>query len=237
MKTALEGARDIIAEQISENADLIGRLRNDMKDRAILYSKLVDGKAEAGAKFADYFDHSERWATVPGHRALAMLRGWNEEFLSLAIEVDRDDTAPVKPSQRMIASAYQVAGKGPADQWLLEVAGWTWRVKLSVSLSLDLMRELRERAEEEAIHVFAATSRICCSRPPLARARPWGLIPASAPASRSPSSMAPARWWGNDDRLSLPAEERHSRHPGRTRLAHPQAQGRADLDRQWHRQP
>jgi uncharacterized protein len=155
VKTALEGARDIIAEQISENADLIGRLRNDMKDRAILYSKLVDGKAEAGAKFADYFDHSERWATVPGHRALAMLRGWNEEFLSLSIEVDRDDTAPIKPSQRMIASAYQVAGKGPADQWLLEVAGWTWRVKLSVSLSLDLMRELRERAEEEAIHVFA----------------------------------------------------------------------------------
>lgn len=155
VKTALEGARDIIAEQISENADLIGRLRNDMKDRAILYSKLVDGKAEAGAKFADYFDHSERWATVPGHRALAMLRGWNEEFLSLSIEVDRDDTAPVKPSQRMIAAAYQVAGKGPADQWLLEVAGWTWRVKLSVSLSLDLMRELRERAEEEAIHVFA----------------------------------------------------------------------------------
>ncbi len=155
VKAALEGARDIIAEQISENADLIGRLRNDMKDRAILYSKLVDGKAEAGAKFADYFDHSERWATVPGHRALAMLRGWNEEFLSLSIEVDRDDTTPVKPSQRMIASAYQVAGKGPADQWLLDVAGWTWRVKLSVSLSLDLMRELRERAEEEAIHVFA----------------------------------------------------------------------------------
>ncbi|KPF46713.1 Tex family protein [Rhizobium sp. AAP43] len=155
VKAALEGARDIVAEQISENADLIGRLRNDMKDRAILYSKLVDGKAEAGAKFSDYFDHFERWATVPGHRALAMLRGWNEEFLSLSIEVDRDDTSPIKTSQRMIAAAYQVAGKGPADQWLLEVAGWTWRVKLSVSLSLDLMRELRERAEEEAIHVFA----------------------------------------------------------------------------------
>lgn len=155
VKAALEGARDIIAEQISENADLIGRLRNDMKDRAILYSKLVDGKAEAGAKFSDYFDHFERWATVPGHRALAMLRGWNEEFLSLSIEVDRDDTSPIKTSQRMIAAAYQVAGKGPADQWLLEVAGWTWRVKLSVSLSLDLMRDLRERSEEEAIHVFA----------------------------------------------------------------------------------
>ena len=155
VKAALEGARDIVAEAISENADLIGRLRNDMKDRAILYSKVVEGKEAAGEKFADYFAHSERWATVPGHRALAMLRGWNEEMLTLSIEVDKDDPSPVKPAQRTIAAAYDIAGKGPADQWLMEVAGWTWRVKLSVSLSLDLMRELRERAEEEAIHVFA----------------------------------------------------------------------------------
>lgn len=155
VKAALEGARDIVAEAISENADLIGRLRNDMKDRAILYSKVVEGKEAAGEKFADYFAHSERWATVPGHRALAMLRGWNEEMLTLSIEVDRDDPSPVKPAQRTIAAAYDIAGKGPADQWLMEVAGWTWRVKLSVSLSLDLMRDLRERAEEEAIHVFA----------------------------------------------------------------------------------
>ncbi|MBC7314643.1 MAG: RNA-binding transcriptional accessory protein, partial [Rhizobium sp.] len=137
VKAALEGARDIVAEAISENADLIGRLRNDMKDRAILYSKVVDGKEAAGEKFADYFAHSERWATVPGHRALAMLRGWNEEMLTLSIEVDRDDPSPVKPAQRTIAAAYDIAGKGPADQWLMEVAGWTWRVKLSVSLSLD----------------------------------------------------------------------------------------------------
>lgn len=155
VKAALEGARDIVAEAISENADLIGRLRNDMKDRAILYSKVVEGKEAAGEKFSDYFNHSERWATVPGHRALAMLRGWNEEFLTLSIEMDRDDPAPVKPAQRTIALAYQISGKGLADQWLMEVAGWTWRVKLSMSLSLDLMRDLRERAEEEAIHVFA----------------------------------------------------------------------------------
>jgi len=136
VKAALEGARDIIAEQISENADLIGRLRNDMKDRAILYSKLVDGKAEAGAKFSDYFDHFERWATVPGHRALAMLRGWNEEFLSLSIEVDRDDTSPIKTSQRMIAAAYQVAGKGPrrsvaAGGCRLDMAGEALRVAVA----------------------------------------------------------------------------------------------------------
>ncbi len=155
VKMALEGARDIVAEAVSENADLLGRLRQHMRNGAMLKAKVVDGKQEAGAKFSDYFDHSERWATVPGHRALAMLRGWNEEILTLSIEVDADDPSPVKPAQRVIAAAFEIGDKGPADRWLLEVAGWTWRVKLSTSLSLDLMRELRERAEEEAIHVFA----------------------------------------------------------------------------------
>src|SRR3546814_1521069 len=74
---ALEGARDIVAETICENADLLGRLRNHMRAGAQLKARVVAGKQEAGAKFADYFDHTERWATAPGHRALAMLRGWN----------------------------------------------------------------------------------------------------------------------------------------------------------------
>ncbi|CDZ28799.1 Tex family protein [Neorhizobium galegae] len=155
VKTALEGARDIVAETISENADLLGKLRQHMRNGATLKAKVVDGKQEAGAKFSDYFDHSERWSTAPGHRALAMLRGWNEEFLTLTIEVDQDDPSPVKPAQRIIALAFDIRDRGAADRWLMEAAGWTWRVKLSVSLSLDLMRELRERAEEEAIHVFA----------------------------------------------------------------------------------
>ena len=155
VKTALDGARDIIAEGISENADLLGRLRAHMRQVAQIRSKVVEGKQEAGAKFSDYFDHSEKWATVAGHRALAMLRGWNEEFLSVDIVVDLDDTSPVKPVERTIAAVYKVGGTLPGDTWLMDMIGWTWRVKLSMSLSLDLMRELRERAEEEAIHVFA----------------------------------------------------------------------------------
>lgn len=155
VKAALEGARDIIAEAFAENADLIGNLRNYLKERAVLRSRVVDGKQEEGAKFSDYFDHSERWATVAGHRALAMLRGRNEEFLSLNIEVDAEDTSPIKPVERKIAAAYNIGATLPGDRWLMEVASWTWRVKLSLSLSLDLMRELRERAEEEAINVFA----------------------------------------------------------------------------------
>ncbi|WP_275790006.1 Tex family protein [Pararhizobium gei] len=155
VKAALDGARDIIAEGITENADLLGRLRAHMRQNAVLRSRVVEGKQEPGAKFSDYFDHSERWATVAGHRALAMLRGWNEEFLSVDIVVDLDDTSPVKPVERSIAAAYGVGGTLPGDKWLMEAIGWTWRIKLSMSLSLDLMRELRERAEEEAIHVFA----------------------------------------------------------------------------------
>lgn len=154
-KAALEGARDILAEQFSENADLVGNLRHYMEANAVLRARVVEGKEEAGAKFSDYFNHSERWAAVPSHRALAMLRGRNEDILTLDIDVDADDTSPVKPIVRMITDAYQIGREAPGDQWLTDVANWSWRVKLSLRLTLDLMRDLRERAEKEAIHVFA----------------------------------------------------------------------------------
>ncbi|WP_378946485.1 Tex family protein [Mesorhizobium sp. ANAO-SY3R2] len=177
VKAALEGARDIVAEGISENADLLGRLRGHMKERAILRSRVVDGKQEAGAKFSDYFDHSERWAGVPSHRALAMLRGRNEDVLSLDLEIDADDTSPVKPVERMIAAAYSIGGTLPGDQWLMTVAGWTWRVKLSLSLSLDLMRDLREAAEEEAIRVFSRNLKDLLLAAPAGSRATMGLDP------------------------------------------------------------
>ncbi|MCI9866309.1 RNA-binding transcriptional accessory protein [Rhizobium skierniewicense] len=177
VKAALEGARDIVAETMTENADLLGRLRDYMRHNAIFRAKVVDGKQATGEKFSDYFDHSEKWATVPGHRALAMLRGWNEEVLTLTIDVDADDPSPVKPAQRTIASAFDIRSAGPADAWLMEVAGWTWRVKLSMSLSLDLMRELRERAEEEAIHVFARNLKDLLLAAPAGSRSTMGLDP------------------------------------------------------------
>ncbi|MGK6313931.1 Tex family protein [Neorhizobium sp. DT-125] len=177
VKAALDGARDIVAETISENADLLGKLRQHMRSGAILKARVVDGKQEQGSKFADYFDHSERWATAPGHRALAMLRGWNEEVLTLTIEVDQDDPSPVKPAQRIVAAAFDIRDKGAADRWLMDVAGWAWRVKLSVSLSLDLMRELRERAEEEAIHVFARNLKDLLLAAPAGSRATMGLDP------------------------------------------------------------
>lgn len=177
-KAALEGARDILAEQLSENADLLGRLRAYLKERALLRSKVAEGKAEEGAKFSDYFDHYERWANVPGHRALAMMRGRNEQILMLDIEVDADDPSAVKPVERMIAEAYGIAGKGtPAEAWLMEMVRWAWRVKLSMSLSLDLMMELRERGEEEAIRVFARNLKDLLLAAPAGSRTTMGLDP------------------------------------------------------------
>ncbi len=174
-KSALDGARDILAEGLAVNADLVGRLRAYMRQKAILRARVEDGKQEAGAKFADYFDHAERWANVPSHRALAMLRGRNERFLTLDLEVDAD--AAAKPVERMIAEACQAVSDAPGDIYLRDVARWTWRVKLSTSLSLDLMTEMRERAEDEAIRVFALNLRDLLLAAP-AGARPTlGLDP------------------------------------------------------------
>ncbi|MBS3651671.1 RNA-binding transcriptional accessory protein [Pseudaminobacter sp. 19-2017] len=176
-KAALEGARDILSEQFAQNADLVGQLRTYMKERAFLRSRVVAGKQEAGAKFSDYFDHVERWSGVPSHRALAMLRGRNEEVLSLDIEVDADDASPVKPVERMVAQTYAIGRELPGDRWLMEVVGWTWRVKLSLHLSLDLMRDLRERAEEEAIQVFARNLKDLLLAAPAGSRATMGLDP------------------------------------------------------------
>jgi uncharacterized protein len=177
VKAALEGARDIVSETMAVDAQLLGRLRTYMKTKAFLRAKVIEGKQEPGAKFSDYFDHVERWAQVPSHRALAMLRGRNEEVLALEIEVDADDPSPVKPVERMIAEAYRIGSATPGDVWLMEAARWTWRVKLSQSLTLDLMIELREKAEEEAIKVFARNLKDLLLAAPAGSRATMGLDP------------------------------------------------------------
>ncbi|MEY4698113.1 MAG: hypothetical protein RIT14_2541 [Pseudomonadota bacterium] len=155
VKAALDGARDILAESLSENADLLGRLRGHMKEVARLVARVVEGKEADGAKFSDYFAHSEGWATAPSHRVLAMLRGRNEGVLALDLEIDAEAPRGESPAERACGAALQAGGSGPGDRWLREAASWAWRVKLKTSLTLDLMGEMRERAEAEAIRVFA----------------------------------------------------------------------------------
>ena len=154
-KAALEGARDILAEGLAENAGLLGRLRDHMRKVGKLVSRGIEGKETAGAKFSDYFAHSEDFSRVPSHRALAMFRGRNEEFLILDLEVDADAPRGDSPAERACAAAAGAGSAGPGDRWLKEGAAWAWRVKLRTSLILDLMAELREGAEAEAIRVFA----------------------------------------------------------------------------------
>ena len=154
-KAALEGARDILAEGLSEDASLLGRLRDHMRKVGKLAAKVVAGKEAAGAKFSDYFAHTEEFSRVPSHRALAMFRGRNEDVLTLDLEVDAEAVRGESPAERACGAAVGAAGQGAGDKWLREAAAWAWRVKIRTSLTLDLMAELREAAEAEAIRVFA----------------------------------------------------------------------------------
>ena len=154
-KAALEGARDILAEGLSEDASLLGRLRDHMRKAGKLAARVVAGKEAAGAKFSDYFAHSEEFSRVPSHRALAMFRGRNEDALTLDLEIDAEAPRGESPAERACGAAVGAGGQGAGDKWLREAAAWAWRVKLKTSLTLDLMAELREGAEAEAIRVFA----------------------------------------------------------------------------------
>lgn len=152
VKDALNGAREILAEGLVENATLLGDLRAFLHRDAKVTAKVVAGQEEKGAKFSDYFAHSEDWATIPSHRALALLRASNEGVVTLDIAPDE---AGAERAVNMVAAVFDARTQAPGDVWLRTVAGWTWRVKLSLSMMLDLMGDMRARAQEEAINVFS----------------------------------------------------------------------------------
>ena len=153
IKDALAGARDILTERLAENASLLGELRAYMKAEALVTCKVIAGQEEKGAKFSDYFDHREAWSTVPSHRALAMLRAAKEDIVILDIAPDRDIGG--SRAAEIIARCIGIAGQGAGDRWLRAAADWTWGAKLSITMMIDLLGDLRMRAHEEAIAVFA----------------------------------------------------------------------------------
>ncbi|WP_282026819.1 Tex family protein [Limimaricola cinnabarinus] len=152
-KAALNGARDILTEELSETADLLGELRGYLRKEAVVTASVVPGQEEAGAKFSDYFDHSETWAAMPSHRALAILRAMKEGVIRFDIGPDKEIGAP--RCEAMVAARLRPSGDGPGDRWLREVASWAWKVKLSTTMMTELVAELRARAHEEATTVFA----------------------------------------------------------------------------------
>ncbi|UOA26173.1 Tex family protein [Pseudosulfitobacter sp. DSM 107133] len=152
-KDALTGARDILAEELGESAALLGRLRQVMQQEALITAKVNKGKEEVGAKFSDYFDHSEKWAAIPSHRALAILRAAKEDIVSIDVAPDAD--TGLARVVGIIASEIGIPGNGAGDAWLREAAAWTWKIKLSGTMFMDLLSDLRRRAHATAIEVFA----------------------------------------------------------------------------------
>jgi uncharacterized protein len=163
VKSALEGARQILMEQFAEDAELLANLRAHLQASAVLISTMAEGKEETGAKFRDYFAYQETLKTVPPHRALALFRGRKEEMLKISLKLPEDiaDTGASGPAsfntcEMKIAARFGIADrKLAADAWLLQTVRWTWQIKLSWQLETELLTELRERAELEAIRVFA----------------------------------------------------------------------------------
>src|SRR5690606_27620086 len=122
----------------------------------VLKSTVVTGKEQEGAKFRDYFEHTESWKNVPSHRALAMFRGRNEGVLQLQLIPDSNEETAHATCEQAVASHFDIRAENrPADAFLRTAVQWTWKVKLHLHLENDLLSELREKAEEEAIKVFA----------------------------------------------------------------------------------
>ncbi|WP_435240966.1 Tex family protein [Streptomyces cucumeris] len=178
---ALEGARAVLTERFGEDADLIGELRERMWERGRAATKVREGKEEAGAKFADYFDFSEPFTELPSHRVLAMFRGEKEEVLDLALEPagPGDEPEDGRTSyEQAIARRFGIADRGrPADSWLLDTVRWAWRTRVLVHLGIDLRLRLRQAAEDEAVRVFAANLRDLLLAAPAGTRATMGLDP------------------------------------------------------------
>ncbi|MCK0122641.1 RNA-binding transcriptional accessory protein [Loktanella sp. F6476L] len=174
-KAALNGARDILVEELGENAGLVGRLREVMQQEAMINARVIAGKEEAGAKFSDYFAHSEKWATIPSHRALAILRATKEEIVTLDISPEPEEGLP--RILNIVAAEIGIRGDAPGDLWLQGVANWAWRVKLSLAMFMDLMAEMRRSAHAAAIDVFARNLRDLLLAAPAGPRATLGLDP------------------------------------------------------------
>jgi uncharacterized protein len=174
---ALDGARAILTERFSEDADLIGELRERMWTRGRLAAKVREGKEEAGAKFADYFDFSEGFTELPSHRILAMFRGEKEEVLDLVLEPEEPTDGP-SSYEGIVAARFGVAQRGrPGDKWLADTVRWAWRTRILVHLGIDMRLRLRTAAEDEAVRVFAANLRDLLLAAPAGTRATLGLDP------------------------------------------------------------
>ncbi|RZA31042.1 MAG: RNA-binding transcriptional accessory protein, partial [Lysobacteraceae bacterium] len=182
-KAALDGARQILMERFAEDAGLLQSLREYVQEHGVVESKVVAGKEDEGEKFADYFDYSETLSTIPSHRALALMRGRREGVLDVTLRLDSEPEkpkwdAPHNPCESRICATFGIKGAGrAADKWLLDTARWTWRVKSFMYIETELMGALREKAELDAIGVFARNPKALLLAAPAGPRATMGLDP------------------------------------------------------------
>ncbi len=178
-KAALDGARDILAENFSESAELLATLRGYLNKHGVVYAAVIEGKQTEGQKFQDYFAYSENYSGIPSHRALAMFRGRNEGILSVRLGLGEDlEGLTPHPCEVSIANQFNIKDMGrPADAFLLNCARWAWRVKLQLHLETELLSTLREGAETEAINVFGKNLRDLLLAAPAGHKAIMGLDP------------------------------------------------------------
>ena len=180
VKAALDGARYILMERFAEDAGLLAKVRDYLSKNALIVSKVIEGKEAEGAKFQDYFDHQELLKNVPSHRALAMFRGRNESILQLSLNADPEAEEGSRQSycEEIIRDYLGVRFTGqPADKWREQVIAWTWKIKVALHLETELMATLREKAEEEAIDVFARNLTALLMAAPAGAKNTMGLDP------------------------------------------------------------
>ncbi|HDI3155315.1 TPA: RNA-binding transcriptional accessory protein [Vibrio cholerae] len=179
-KAALDGARAIVMERIAEDANLLEKIRQHLNRNAEIVSRVVEGKEQAGEKFKDYFDHREPISKAPSHRALAMLRGRNEGFLTLALNADPEleESARQSYCETLIAEHYGIhLSQATADAWRKQVISWAWKIKISMHMETELMSAMKERAEIEAIEVFATNLKDLLMAAPAGPRATLGLDP------------------------------------------------------------
>jgi len=180
IKAALDGARYILMERFAEDAGLLAKVRDYLSKNALIVSKVIEGKEAEGAKFQDYFDHQELLKNVPSHRALAMFRGRNEGILQLSLNADPEAEEGSRQSycEEIIRDYLGVRFTGqPADKWSEQVIAWTWKIKVALHLETELMATLREKAEDEAIDVFARNLTALLMAAPAGAKNTMGLDP------------------------------------------------------------
>jgi uncharacterized protein len=153
-KAALDGARAILIERIGEDAKLVGALREWLWATGVITSKVAKGKETEGAKFSDYFDFRQPIRDIPSHRALALLRGRNDDILNLDLDVEVEPGRP-HPAELKIMTSFNIADRGRlSDRWLFDTVKLAWKAKLHISLTVDLLVRMKEAADTAAIDVF-----------------------------------------------------------------------------------